>query len=257
MSISEFSDFMESFYIDDQKVSETNFDKFQTIQEFRIWYAKLHKKVKENYSYVYPENIFGAEWYKHYENCEDRLHELDLETFLKNKFDFSNILIDGVPILETDFEIWKEIETENPYGLFLEKFWDAIREKYGETPLLLSTEDIWPEEFYQKLMSFYDDCLEMQLEKEKNKVETFEIDGKIYESIYRFNVGHQGWECDYYGWVCKCDGQKYIVMTSADVPYIADRSTLGNLIEQYQNWIDNTGYALDLMNEIDDDYESD
>lgn len=76
------------------------------------------------------------------------------------------------------------------------------------------------------------------------------VQGKSYEVIYAFDVMFVGWECDPKGWVVKdSDGVKYAVLTNHGTPYIAEPIELRRMISEYEQVIEQTNKALQILNQ--------
>lgn len=83
--------------------------------------------------------------------------------------------------------------------------------------------------------------------EEKERLMTLEYNGKKYKAIYGFNVMYSGWDCDDFAWIIEDNGIKKLIMTNHGTPYEAEMSELEGLMKTYQEAIDNTKVALELL----------
>ena len=66
--------------------------------------------------------------------------------------------------------------------------------------------------------------------------------------LKQFSVLHEGWECDYIGYVCKNDrGENVLVLTNHGQPYIANKQELKDKIEEYKKVIKESEDSLSLL----------
>ena len=69
-----------------------------------------------------------------------------------------------------------------------------------------------------------------------------------YKTLMIFPVAHLGWECDSKGYVVKdAKGEVYLILTSHGGFYLADKEELIEKLSEYQEWIDKTKAALNLL----------
>lgn len=68
-------------------------------------------------------------------------------------------------------------------------------------------------------------------------------------TLLEFPVMYSGWECDYVGWVKeRADGSRVIVLTNHGTPYEASPQELRYCMAKYQDALDKSQDALDLLN---------
>jgi len=72
---------------------------------------------------------------------------------------------------------------------------------------------------------------------------------KLYkQKLFEFPVLYQNWECDPTGWIVEdFDGTLKIVLTSHDVEYIGTILELEDNIKYYQDAINDTKKAIDMI----------
>jgi len=76
------------------------------------------------------------------------------------------------------------------------------------------------------------------------------FEDKGFEILYTFGVSYIGWESDTTGWIVKKeDGTKYVVLTSHGGYYIGSILELKDRIQEYQQLLDGTQKALDMLKE--------
>ena len=68
--------------------------------------------------------------------------------------------------------------------------------------------------------------------------------GKI---VLKFQILHNGWEGDGYGYVVEKDEKKLLVLTNHNKPYVAELSELHAKIAEYQTIISETQKAIHLL----------
>jgi len=69
------------------------------------------------------------------------------------------------------------------------------------------------------------------------------------KKIFNFTVLWAGWECDSHGWVAeKEDGTRVIILTNHGEEYEAEISELDQRILYYQETIEETRKAIELVN---------
>ena len=70
------------------------------------------------------------------------------------------------------------------------------------------------------------------------------------KEIYSFTVLWKGWECASAAWIIeRPDGSRYLVMTDHGSPYMADPNELVERIAEYQDVINQTNKALEILKE--------
>ena len=69
------------------------------------------------------------------------------------------------------------------------------------------------------------------------------------EVIYQFPVMYSGWECDYNGWVVEeiASKERKIVLSNHNTLYFADIKEIEECIDEYQDVINKTKKALELL----------
>ncbi|MBF0399027.1 MAG: hypothetical protein HQK78_19790 [Desulfobacterales bacterium] len=68
------------------------------------------------------------------------------------------------------------------------------------------------------------------------------------KKIYEFPVLYAGWELDYKGWIgIDEENNKHIILTEDRHAYISDENELLDKIKEYQDAIDRTEKALQIL----------
>lgn len=158
--------------------------------------------------------------------------------------DLSKVKVNGVPILETDIESFSDFDSLSEWT---GKLWEVLDETYPDFPKSMSEEEIFGEEFNNRLTSKWKELVAKQRDAER--MQPIEIGEQVYTPITSFDFAHVGWESDAIGWIATDPhGNKVIVLTNHGQPYIAPREELANQIAWYKKLVDSTQQALDLLN---------
>lgn len=78
------------------------------------------------------------------------------------------------------------------------------------------------------------------------RIEKANINGKF---VYGFSILHSAWEHDYKGWILEENGKKKLVLTNHEIPYVAKRQELLDLMDKYQQAMNETRQALRVLGE--------
>ena len=70
-----------------------------------------------------------------------------------------------------------------------------------------------------------------------------------YEVISEFPVLHEGWEMDFVAWIVLVNNIKYVVGTNHGSCYLMTVNELKNLCDNYNNALDKTLAALEVLEE--------
>lgn len=74
------------------------------------------------------------------------------------------------------------------------------------------------------------------------------LDEEFIEDVFTFDVLHHMWECDGTGWIVTFkDGSKKLYLTNHGYPYEGNLNELKEYLENYQEVIDKTQQAIDLL----------
>ena len=168
---------------------------------------------------------------------------------------YDHILVNGVSIVDTNFEEMNEQD----FFTFSDGLWDIIE----STGVVLKNNDTWEniysEGLAKRLRNKVEKILaEQRVKKLEEELSTpIEVDGKLYRKIYKFEIMYVGWECDSYGWVVVDeDNNRHLLLTNHGQEYIAHQNELTSLIKTYEEKIEETKKALNLLDNIGNQNES-
>ncbi len=87
----------------------------------------------------------------------------------------------------------------------------------------------------------------LNMEKQRVREMTVEIEGQKYLAIDKIDVYWCGWESDTSAWLIEKDGAKKIVVSNHGQAMIADRDFLENKLEEYRKVMQDTQRFLDIL----------
>jgi hypothetical protein len=65
--------------------------------------------------------------------------------------------------------------------------------------------------------------------------------------VKKFKILHHGWDMDGYGYIVKGERGNLLVLTNHSKPYIETKLSLHDKIKEYENIIQDTKIALDMI----------